>query len=56
MFFLMPGLARFDYFRLAAQVLQGEEPPQAMLDTQDRYDNHLVDSPAWRRFREGAIL
>jgi len=50
--FFMPGIARFDYFRLGVKVHRGEESMQAMLATQDRYDNHLTDSPEWRRFRE----
>lgn len=50
--FFMSAIARFDYFRLGVRVHQGEADPRVMLDTQDRYDNHLTDSPVWRTFRE----
>lgn len=44
-----PGIERFDYFRLADRVRRGEIDPGAVLDAQERFDNHFVDSPAWRR-------
>ena len=44
-----PGMAdRFGYFRLAGRALRGEADPAEVLATQDRFDNHFVDSPAWR--------
>jgi hypothetical protein len=39
---------RFGYFRLAGRVLRGEADPAEVLATQERFDNHFVDSPVWR--------
>jgi quercetin dioxygenase-like cupin family protein len=39
---------RFAYFRLADQVIRGQASPQEILDSQERFDNHFVDVPAWR--------
>jgi mannose-6-phosphate isomerase-like protein (cupin superfamily) len=49
--FIMSGVERFEYFRLGDRVRQGNASPQELLDTQDRFDNHFLDSPAWRQFR-----
>jgi mannose-6-phosphate isomerase-like protein (cupin superfamily) len=47
-----PGMAeRFEYFRLAGRVLRGEADPAEVLATQERFDNHFVDSPVWRARR-----
>lgn len=43
-----PGTARFDYYRLLDRVHRGEADPQEIADSQDRFDNHYVDSPVWR--------
>ena len=43
-----PGTARFDYYRLLDRVHRGEADPQEVADSQDRFDNHYVDSPVWR--------
>jgi mannose-6-phosphate isomerase-like protein (cupin superfamily) len=51
MIFLMTGIERFGYFRLAERVRRGEAEPAELFASQDRFDNHLVDSPAWRAFR-----
>lgn len=51
---LTPGIARFDYFRLLDRVRRGEADPREILDTQQRFDNHFVDSPAWRAARPSA--
>ena len=48
-----PGMARFDYYRLLDQVHRGEASPQEIPDSQERFDNHYVDSPIWRRARAG---
>lgn len=48
-----PGIERFDYFRLGDRIRKGEASPQEILDSQDRYDNHFVDSPVWRREQTG---
>lgn len=44
-----PGIERFEYFRLGDRVRQGRANPAEILDTQDRFDNHFVDSPLWRQ-------
>ncbi|HEY4022367.1 MAG TPA: cupin domain-containing protein, partial [Pseudonocardiaceae bacterium] len=47
-----PGMQdRFDYFRLTDRVLKGQASPQEILDSQDRFDNHFLDSPIWRQAR-----
>lgn len=52
MLFLMVGIERFDYFRLLDKIARGEASPQDVLATQDRFDNHFLDSEAWRTFRD----
>jgi quercetin dioxygenase-like cupin family protein len=42
---------RFDYFRLADRVIRGQASPQEILESQERFDNHFVDSPVWREAR-----
>ncbi|MCC8244683.1 cupin domain-containing protein [Saccharothrix luteola] len=46
-----PGVGRFDYYRLLDRVQRGEASPQEIRDSQDRFDNHYVDSPAWTAAR-----
>jgi len=46
--------ARFEYFRIVDRVLKGHADPQEILDTQERFDNHFVDSPPWRDARHPA--
>ena len=47
-----PGMQdRFEYFRLGNRVMKGQASPQEILDTQERFDNHFVDSPVWRQAR-----
>jgi len=48
--FFMPGALRFDYFRLSDRVRRGEEDRAQILRTQDKFDNHFVDSPEWTEF------
>lgn len=43
-----PGLARFGYYRLLERFAKGEATAQDIRDSSERYDNHYVDSPAWR--------
>jgi quercetin dioxygenase-like cupin family protein len=44
-----PAIAeRFEYFRLGERVLNGQASPQEILDSQDRFDNHFLDSAAWQ--------
>ena len=47
LFVLTGAEPRFDYYRLLEQVYRGETDPAALAETQDRFDNHYVDSPAW---------
>jgi hypothetical protein len=44
---ITPGKPRFDYYRLLDRVHRGEATWQEVGETQDRYDNHYVDSPVW---------
>ncbi|MGW1077335.1 cupin domain-containing protein [Streptomyces sp. NPDC002537] len=48
LFTFTPGMARFDYLRLLGRVMRGEASPQEIKDSSERFDNHYVDSPAWR--------
>ncbi|WP_191245215.1 cupin domain-containing protein [Amycolatopsis deserti] len=43
-----PGMDRFDYYRLLDRVNRGEADPREIRESQERYDNHYVDSPVWR--------
>jgi mannose-6-phosphate isomerase-like protein (cupin superfamily) len=54
MLFMMPGVERFDYFRLGDRVRKGEASPSEILESQDRFDNHFEDSEIWRQFRGAA--
>ncbi|GAB3126666.1 cupin domain-containing protein [Tsukamurella serpentis] len=45
---LTPGVERFGYFRLLRDIASGAAAPADLLDAQDMYDNHFVDSPLWR--------
>jgi quercetin dioxygenase-like cupin family protein len=50
---LAPGIERFDYFRLLERLGRGEATIDDLLASQDRFDNHFLDSPAWRAARAG---
>jgi quercetin dioxygenase-like cupin family protein len=54
LFVFTPGMPRFDYLRLLGRVLRGEASPQEIKDSSEQYDNHYVDSPAWRAALEAA--
>lgn len=49
---LTPGIERFGYFRLLERLGKGEATLEELLENQDLYDNHFLDSPAWRAARE----
>ncbi len=49
-----PGLPRFGYFRLIERLRRGEATLEELLASQEFYDNHFLDSPAWRTARESA--
>ncbi|WP_059010706.1 cupin domain-containing protein [Streptomyces specialis] len=46
-----PGMDRFDYYRLLERVHLGRAEVAELRATSERFDNHYVDSPAWRRAR-----
>jgi mannose-6-phosphate isomerase-like protein (cupin superfamily) len=46
-----PGTERFAYYRLLDRLHQGDASVQDLYDTQDRFDNHYVESPAWEAAR-----
>jgi mannose-6-phosphate isomerase-like protein (cupin superfamily) len=49
-----PGMQdRSSYFRLVDRVAKGQASPQEILATQERFDNHFLDSPLWREARAG---
>lgn len=49
-----PGMQdRGSYFRLVDRVARGRASPQEILETQERFDNHFLDSPLWREARGG---
>ncbi|TLF77473.1 cupin domain-containing protein [Nocardia cyriacigeorgica] len=48
---LMPGVQRFDYFRLLDRVARGEATLADLGAAQDEFDNHFVDAPHWWRER-----
>jgi mannose-6-phosphate isomerase-like protein (cupin superfamily) len=49
-----PGVERFEYFRMIDRIRRGEGSPAEILASQDRYDNHFVDSATWRTARATA--
>jgi quercetin dioxygenase-like cupin family protein len=48
---LTPGIERFEYFRLLGRLGRGEATLEELLESQDRFDNHFVDSPPWTAAR-----
>ncbi|GAA3851213.1 hypothetical protein GCM10022243_16220 [Saccharothrix violaceirubra] len=53
LFVFTPGIGRFDYYRLLDRVQRGQADPAEIGASQDRFDNHYVDSPTWTRHRVG---
>jgi quercetin dioxygenase-like cupin family protein len=51
LFVLTPGRPRADYYRLLDRVHRGETDPREIGASQERFDNHYVDSPLWRSAR-----
>jgi uncharacterized cupin superfamily protein len=50
-----PGIQeRFEYFRLGERVLKGQADPAEILDAQERFDNHFVESLVWADRRAGS--
>ncbi|MCX5387371.1 cupin domain-containing protein [Streptomyces sp. NBC_00083] len=54
LFVFTPGMGRFDYLRLLGRVMRGEADPSEIAESAQRYDNHYVDSPAWRAALEAS--
>lgn len=48
---LMPGVRRFEYFRLLDRLLRGEATHAEFVAAQDEFDNHFVEAPAWQAER-----
>lgn len=48
LFVLTPGRPRAEYYRLLDRVHRGEADPGEIAASQERFDNHYVDGPAWR--------
>lgn len=48
---ITPGVERFEYFRLLDRLGRGEATLDELLESQELYDNHFLDSPVWRRTR-----
>ncbi|MEU8899846.1 cupin domain-containing protein [Nocardia sp. NPDC048505] len=44
---LMPGVERFEYFRLLDRIGKGEAGFEDLAAAQEEFDNHFVDAPAW---------
>ncbi|MEV6276763.1 cupin domain-containing protein [Nocardia sp. NPDC051832] len=44
---LMPGVERFEYFRLLDRIGKGESSFEELLAAQEEFDNHFVDAPEW---------
>lgn len=47
LFVYTPSKPRFDYYRLLERLYTGAASPAEITDSQDRFDNHYVDSPVW---------
>ncbi|MFI9235694.1 cupin domain-containing protein [Streptomyces sp. NPDC053079] len=54
LFVFTPGMGRFDYLRLLGRVMRGEADPKEIAESAERFDNHYVDSPAWRAALEAS--
>lgn len=48
---LSPAVERFEYFRQLARIAAGKAPLESLPELQDRFDNHFLDSEAWRAAR-----
>jgi quercetin dioxygenase-like cupin family protein len=48
---ITPGVERFEYFRHLARIAYGELSPESLLEVQERYDNHFLDSVSWNQAR-----
>lgn len=48
LFVYTPSKPRFDYYRLLERLYTGGAGAAELTETQELYDNHYVDRPAWR--------
>ncbi len=48
---LAPGIERFGYFRLLERLARGEATIEDLMASQELYDNHFLESPAWQAAR-----
>ncbi|MBO3748332.1 cupin domain-containing protein [Streptosporangiaceae bacterium NEAU-GS5] len=46
---ITPGVERFEYFRLLERLAKGEASLESVIEAQELYDNHFVDSEAWKQ-------
>jgi mannose-6-phosphate isomerase-like protein (cupin superfamily) len=53
--FLMPGVDRFEYFRLLDRIRLGQGSPEEILAAQERFDNHFQESAVWSRFLQEGV-
>ncbi|GLX51821.1 cupin [Streptomyces hygroscopicus subsp. hygroscopicus] len=44
---IVPGVERFEYFRHLQRIRLGELTPESLLEVQERYDNHFLQSAVW---------
>lgn len=51
---LMPGVQRFEYFRLLDRLVAGTATPDEFTAAQEEFDNHFVDAPLWWAERNAA--
>jgi quercetin dioxygenase-like cupin family protein len=51
LFVFTPGMGRFEYYRLLDRVQRGLAGPEEIRASQEVFDNHYVDSPAWKAAR-----
>jgi bifunctional DNA-binding transcriptional regulator/antitoxin component of YhaV-PrlF toxin-antitoxin module len=48
---LIPGVDRFEYFRMLPAIMRGEVDERTLREVHERYDVHFVDSPRWEAAR-----
>lgn len=46
---ITPGGERFEYFRHLQRIALGELSPESLLEVQERYDNHFLNSAVWEK-------
>ena len=51
---IAPGVERFGYFRHLERLAKGTATIESLLEVQEKYDTHFLDSPQWRDRRANA--